>query len=162
MLFESQIEKQLVSVGFDNMNLEQKNELITTLARREGAVLSQITNEYILNHHKQLKIDMMSETCDDTITAGFKSSNGHTYRLNRDDQINLMGQLEELNFDETIADIFWRTEDLGYIDHTREEWVNKVYREAFAHKKANLFKYNDLKSKITDAKTHAEVVAIVW
>ncbi len=162
MIFNSQIEKTLVETGFNNMTMESKNELILTLARRENLVYSQITDEYVLNYHKRLKTDMMSEKCDDVIIAGFVSSNGHKYRMNRDDQVNMMGQKDELFFDESIDKVYWRTEDVGYIEHTRDEWIQKVYREAYNHKKTNLFKYNELKTKIDNAKTHEEIVSITW
>lgn len=163
MLFESQIEEQLVSVGYDNMNREQKNELITTLARKEGSILSYITDEYILNHHKKLKSAILSEKCDEFIVTGFKSTNGHTYRMKGDDQINFIGQAHELIFfDKETETVPWLTEDADYIVHSRDEWLNNVYREAFMHKKAQLYKYSELKKKITDAKTHAEIVAVTW
>ncbi|MCC3687367.1 hypothetical protein LLR47_19340 [Bacillus cereus] len=163
MLFESQIEEQLVSVGYDNMNREQKNELITTLARKEGSILSYITDEYILNHHKKLKSAILSEKCDEVIVTGFKSTNGHTYRMKGDDQINFIGQAHELIFfDKETETVPWLTEDADYVVHSRDEWLNNVYREAFMHKKAQLYKYSELKKKITDAKTHAEIVAVTW
>ncbi|MGH0831170.1 hypothetical protein ACQVTX_23130 [Bacillus pretiosus] len=163
MLFESQIEEQLVSIGYDNMNREQKNELITTLARKEGSILSYITDEYILNHHKKLKSAILSEKCDEVIVTGFKSTNGHTYRMKGDDQINFIGQAHELIFfDKETETVPWLTEDADYIVHSRDEWLNNVYREAFMHKKAQLYKYSELKKKITDAKTHAEIVAVTW
>ncbi|WP_233198022.1 MULTISPECIES: hypothetical protein [Bacillus cereus group] len=163
MLFESQIEEQLVSVGYDNMNREQKNELITTLARKEGSILSYITDEYILNHHKKLKSAILSEKCDEFIVTGFKSTNGHTYRMKGDDQINFIGQAHELIFfDKETETVPWLTEDADYVVHSRDEWLNNVYREAFMHKKAQLYKYSELKKKITDAKTHAEIVAVTW
>ena len=163
MLFESQIEEQLVSVGYDNMNREQKNELITTLERKEGSILSYITDEYILNHHKKLKSAILSEKCDEFIVTGFKSTNGHTYRMKGDDQINFIGQAHELIFfDKETETVPWLTEDADYVVHSRDEWLNNVYREAFMHKKAQLYKYSELKKKITDAKTHAEIVAVTW
>ncbi|KEK23944.1 DUF4376 domain-containing protein [Bacillus gaemokensis] len=163
MIFDSQIEKLLVDIGFDRMTMEQKNELITTLAKREGAVLSQITEEYILGHHKKLKSDMLSEKCDEVIVTGFKSTNGHIYRMKLDDQVNFYGQaLELLFFDKESQTVQWKTEDVDYTEHTRDEWLNQVYREAFKHKRTQLFKYSLLKRKIADAKTHTEIVAVDW
>ncbi|HFK1434980.1 TPA: hypothetical protein ACGXNJ_005134 [Bacillus cereus] len=163
MLFNSQIEKQLVDIGFDRMTMEEKNQLITTLARKEGTVLSHITDEYILNYHKKLKSAILSEKCDEVIVTGFKSTNGHTYRMKGDDQINFIGQAHELIFfDKETETVLWLTEDADYVIHPREEWLNQVYREAFMHKKAQLFKYSERKKKIADAKTHAEIVAVTW
>ncbi|PEF30292.1 hypothetical protein CON39_11490 [Bacillus thuringiensis] len=163
MLFDTQIEKLLVEIGFDRMTMEQKNELITMLARREGTVLSQITDEYILNHHKKLKSEMLSEICDEAIIKGFKSTNGHTYRMKNEDQINFIGQAHELIFfDKDTQVVPWLTEDVDYIEHSRDEWLNNVYREAFIHKKTQLFKYSERKKKISSATTHAEIVLITW
>ncbi|HDR7263671.1 DUF4376 domain-containing protein [Bacillus sp. CH_203] len=163
MIFDSQIEKQLVDIGFDRMTMDEKNQLITTLARRKGAVLSHITDEYILKHHKKLKSAILSEKCDEVVVTGFKSTNGHTYRMKSDDQTNFNGQLIELMlFDKDAQEVPWLTEDAGYVIHPREEWIHKVYREAFSHKKTQLFKYNELKTKIDTSTTHAELVAIDW
>ncbi|MFI8671833.1 hypothetical protein ACIGIJ_18440 [Bacillus paranthracis] len=163
MLFDSQIEKQLVDIGFDKMTMDEKNQLITTLARKEGTVLSRITDEYILNYHKKLKSAILSESCDNVIVTGFKSTNGHTYRMKGDDQINFIGQAHELIFfDKETETVPWLTEDADYVNHTRDEWLNNVYREAFMHKKAQLFKYSERKTKIAQATTHAEIVAINW
>lgn len=153
----------LVDIGFDRMTMEDKNHLITTLARKEGTVLSYITDEYILNHHKKLKSAMLSEKCDEVIVAGFTSTNGHKYRMKNDDQINFIGQAHELIFfDKETETVPWLTEDADYVVHPREEWLNQVYREAFMHKKAQLFKYSERKMKIAKATTHAEIVAINW
>ncbi|MGR5954245.1 DUF4376 domain-containing protein [Bacillus paranthracis] len=133
------------------------------MARKEGSILSYITDEYILNHHKKLKSAILSEKCDEVIVTGFKSTNGHTYRMKGDDQINFIGQAHELIFfDKETETVPWLTEDADYVVHSRDEWLNNVYREAFMHKKVQLYKYSELKKKITDAKTHAEIVAVTW
>jgi hypothetical protein len=118
-------------------------------------------NEEILNQFKQLKIDNLNRICDEKIEAGFTSSNGHQYRCTRDDQINMMGQKDKLNEDETITEVQWKTEDSGYIVHTREEWLS-VYREAFAHKEQQIFKYNQLKHQVLGCVNLEEINAVVW
>jgi hypothetical protein len=160
-LIKTYQEKMLIEQGYDTFGLENKNRLITILAEREGLVLSQVTDEYILNHHKQLKVDILSEICESNIVKGFTASNGNTYRTNRDDQVNMIGQKDELAEDPSITVVHWKTENLGYIEHTREEWM-KVYIEAFSHKKSNLFRYNSLKHKVLNATTHSEIVGINW
>jgi hypothetical protein len=161
VIFNTPLEQKLVEVGFDKFSLPDKNMLISILANREELMYSQITDEYILNHHKQLKIDILSEKCEEAIITGFKSSNGHWYRTNRDDQINMIGQKDLLMADETVTIVPWKTEDTGYINHTREEWL-QVYIEAFKHKKTQLLKYNTLKQQVLNATTHNEIVAIKW
>jgi hypothetical protein len=161
MIFNTPIEQKLVQSGFNSLSTEEKNTLVAVLASKAGLLYYQIDDEYILNYHKQLKIELLSEQCEETIINGFTASNGHHYRLNRDDQINMIGQKDELMEDPTITTVPWKTEDAGYIEHTREEWL-QVYREAFAFKKQNLFKYKDLKQQVLDAATHEEILAVSW
>lgn len=161
MILNSQIERKLVEVGFDAFSVNEKNSLADLLAKREGKSYLEITSEYILNHHKNLKKYILKDACELSIIEGFTASNGHIYRTNRDDQTNMIGQKDELNDDPSIAYVDWKTEDADYIRHTREEWMT-VYREAFAYKKAQLFKYNSLKKLIDQVQTHDEVVAINW
>jgi len=161
MIYESDIEKSLVETGYDNLDLMQKNTLITTLARRYKLVYSEVTEEYILKHAKKLKITLLDEKCDNAILLGFKASNGHTYRSNRDDQVNMIGQMLELQFSPEITEVAWKTEDAGYIVHPKDEWV-VVFKEALYHKRYQLFKYDVLRQKIELAKTHAELVSVSW
>lgn len=159
--FLTPLENKLVTDGFDAFLLSEKNSLIAILANKDGKMYSEITPDYVLNRHKEIKTDIFSENCEDDIIAGFTSSNGHTYRTNRDDQMNMIGQKDELASDTTITTVSWRTEDAGYIDHTRDEWLI-VYSEAFNHKKTTLAKYNTLKVQLTAATTDAAVLAITW
>src|SRR5437763_9836650 len=82
----------------------------------------------ILADAKANKIRELNNKCEAVIVAGFTSSNGHTYRTNRDDQVNMIGQKDDLA-DGTVTVIPWKTEDVGYINHTRDEWFT-VYSEA--------------------------------
>ncbi|MEH7116051.1 hypothetical protein V7128_01330 [Neobacillus vireti] len=118
-------------------------------------------NEEILSQFKSLKIDNLNRTCDVKIELGFLSSNGHFYRTTRDDQINMMGQKDKLNEDATISEVQWKTEDSGYVTHTREDWL-KVYREAFNYKETQIFKYNSLKQQVLNCKNIDEINAIQW
>lgn len=119
-------------------------------------------NDELLSQFKQLKIDNLNRTCDTQIDEGFTSSNGHRYRLTRDDQINMMGRKSELKEDETITQVDWKTEDAGYITHTREEWLNVVYREAFNYKESQIYKYNQLKQQVLACVSIDEINAVVW
>jgi hypothetical protein len=161
MFFNSYLEKRMVEADFDKFKISEKNMVVSELANRSGLLLSEITPEYVLNHNKKLKIEVLKEQCENAILEGFVASNGHTYRTNRDDQINMIGQKDELMADESTETVYWKTEDAGYIAHSREEWL-MIYNEAFAHKRQSLFKYDSLKQAVLDAKTHADVVAINW
>jgi hypothetical protein len=161
-IFLQPLEQKLLDSGYDSFILQDKNNLISIIANKEGLKYSDITDNYILTYHKQLKTDILSNTCNDTIVAGFTSTNGNTYRLNRDDQINMLGQMEELKNDDTIATVKWKALNLGYVDHTRDDWIQKVFLEALNFKKTNLFKYDDLKTQVSNAQTDGDVLAVAW
>ncbi|MCB5366910.1 DUF4376 domain-containing protein [Collinsella aerofaciens] len=155
------VERKLLTSGFASLDMIEKNQLVSQIAKKEGKMYYEITEDYILEYHKNLKIDVLSQMCNEAIINGFTASNGHTYRTNRDDQINMMGKKIELMEDASITTVAWKTEDVGYIDHTREEWL-QVYKESFEHKETNLLKYNTLKQQVRDAQTHEEVLAVSW
>ncbi|MGJ9384898.1 hypothetical protein [Salipaludibacillus sp. CF4.18] len=66
-----------------------------------------------------------------------------------------------VNRNTTITNIMWKTEDFGYVDHTRDEWLT-VYSEAFGHKKEQLFKYDQLKEMTSGCETLDEVKGVAW
>jgi hypothetical protein len=158
-VFLTPLEKKLLDEGYSSFSLTDKNSLIAILANKVGVKYSDITDEYIFNYHKQLKIDILSDNCDEKIIAGFTSANGHKYRTNRDDQINMIGKMIQLMNNTSIVEVNWKTEDAGYVKHTREEWIT-VFNEGLAHKEQNLFHYNTLKAQVHSAQTDAEVVAV--
>lgn len=115
-----------------------------------------------LEDFQTMKIEILNRACETAIEAGFVSLvNSHTYRTNRDDQINFMGQKDDLDSDPTIEVVYWKTEDAGYLPHPREEWL-AIFKEGLAHKRSLLFKNNELKMKVLAAKTKEEVDAINW
>lgn len=115
----------------------------------------------VLEYVKSIKIAFFKKTCEEQIELGFTSSNGHFYRTNRDDQVNMIGQKDSLVDDPSITYVDWKTEDVGYIRHTKEQWM-QVYNEAFAHKKEQLFKYEALKQRVLAAKNQDEVALVKW
>ena len=156
------LENKLVTEGYTAFTVEEKNLFIQYLARNAIKPITDITEDYILTYHKQVKTYLMNQSCEADIINGFTSSNGHVYRTNRDDQVNMIGQKDELMEDTTITDVPWKTEDAGYVVHTRDEWLTQVYKEAFSSKKSKLFKYNSLKGQINAATSHDEILAVVW
>jgi hypothetical protein len=115
-----------------------------------------------LEGFKEMKINNLNRQCEKAIEEGFTSTvNGHIYRTNRDDQINFMGQKDELTSDAIIETVMWKTEDAGYLSHTREEWL-EIYFEALANKKVQLFKYNTLKGQVLAAASKKAVDLISW
>ncbi|MGO5676936.1 DUF4376 domain-containing protein [Bacillus subtilis] len=133
--------------------------MIVRIADKLGKLPYEITEDVILQHHKNLKNDLLSEACEEEIIKGFTASNGHVYRTNRDDQVNMIGQKGILDDTDSAEPIKWRTEDAGWIDHTKDEWL-QVYKEAFDFKKSTLLKYASLKDQVNNATTHDEIVKI--
>jgi len=122
----------------------------------EGKSSDDILDTYKITHILHLK-----SRCESEIEKGFTATNGHFYRTNRDDQTNMLGQFNAISTDQLIETVMWKTEDAGYISHTREGWLD-IYRQAFTHKQTQLFKYDTLKKQVNDAKTHEELTAITW
>lgn len=158
----TRIEQRMIDEGISTFTQYDMNTLIMRISEKIGKLPYEITADVILQHHKNLKIDILADLCEEEIIKGFKATNGHFYRTNRDDQINMIGQKDVLNTDSNLEEtVFWKTEDAGYISHTKDEWL-KVYAEAFEHKKNQLLKYNELKTKILNATTHEVVVNTDW
>jgi hypothetical protein len=153
-LTEESINNKLIGDGYHTLTLVEQDYV-------KELIGGQPTDEQILDYCKTIKINHFNKLCESKIIAGFNASNGHKYRTNRDDQTNMIGQKDELTADSTIANVDWKTEDVGYITHTREEWLT-VYNEAFVHKKTQLFTYNSLKMQVLNATTHEEVATIKW
>src|SRR5699024_4611273 len=156
------LEKEMLEIGFDKMRLYDKNQLVVNIGTKKDIPYTSITEKDVLDYHKELKANILSQKCEDDILVGFTSEkNGHHYRMNRDDQINMASQKEMVNNDTSILEVSWKTEDAGYINHTRQEWID-IYQEAFNHKKETLTKYDLKKSEILKASTHEEVISIKW
>lgn len=157
----SEVEEKMVIKGYDELSLHDKNRLIMVVSSKINKPVVEITEADILNYHKDIKIQLLSNKCNDKIVEGFTAFNNHTYRLNRDDQINFIGMFTQIIYDESINTVMWKTRDAGYVEHTREDWI-AVYREGLEFKRENLFKYNTLKDAVMNATTHKEVVGITW
>jgi hypothetical protein len=157
------INKIIIEKGYNALSTYQMDVVKQELSDGtiEAIRILEVDNDEILEYVKTIKIAFFKSTCEEKIELGFTSENGHFYRTNRDDQINMIGQKDLLVEDPTITYVDWKTEDIGYIRHTKEQWM-KVYNEAFEHKKDQLFKYEALKQKVLAATTQDEVAAIQW
>ena len=144
------------------MDIQQKNELVTTIARKENKSFFEVDAGYILGYHKRLKIDQLTLISDDVIVNGFVATNGHTYRTNRDDQINIIGKAIQLIFKPEITSVPHKTEDSGYVVLTRDEWIENVFSQGLSHKEKALHKYNTLKMKVEAATTEEEILLLNW
>lgn len=161
MALLTKLEKKMIDEGLSTFSIIDMNNFIIFIANKKGVSYPSVTEETLLEYHKEIKASHFSDLCEKDIVEGFVATNGHTYRTNRDDQVNMIGQKDELANDVTITTVMWKTEDAGYVSHTKAEWL-AIYSEAFNHKKATLLKYNTLKHSILNATTQEEVSNIVW
>lgn len=155
------IEEKLAEQGWSSLSPVEKINLNYVVAAADGVAASEVEESRVLEYHRKLKIELLKKTCEETILEGFLSTNGHFYRTNRDDQVNMIGQRDLLTSNLSLLKVKWKTEDADYVWHTRDEWM-KVYDEAFLHKQNNLFKYDELKKQVETAQTHEEVEVIQW
>lgn len=153
-LTKENIDEKIAEIGYSKL-ADYEREFIST------DILSDPSEEDVLNYCKEVKVRYFNDLCEIKIVEGFEAFNGHFYRTNRDDQTNMIGQKDLLSENPSIELVYWKTEDVGYTAHSREEWL-QVYQEAFAHKQGNLFKYDAIKRKCIEAKTHEELENIVW
>lgn len=149
-----------INVGFESLEQYEKDFYLSSLAERLNKSVESLTDVEILESCKADKVSYFKEYCEIKIVEGFTASNGHFYRTNRDDQTNMIGQKDDLT-DTPVDVVYWKTENAGYVAHSKEEWL-QIYKEAFMHKKAILFKYDTIKRKISLAKTLDEVMLISW
>ncbi|MFE4029135.1 hypothetical protein ACFX4N_23560 [Priestia sp. YIM B13551] len=151
----------VINQGYPALASYQVDLIKQLTADSKDEELSELSDEDILEYCKILKNDFFKTTCEEKILEGFTASNGHFYRTNRDDQINFIGQKDLLVANESLTTVPWKTEDVGYIVHTRDEWL-QIYNEAFSHKQAQLFKYDNLKKQVMAATDHVALSTIKW
>lgn len=149
-------------IGYAEMTLEDKNLFVAYLAQEDGVPITKITEKYLFERLKQHKIQTLSARCEEAILNGFFSTNGNFYRTNRDDQINMIGQKDLLDSRQNIETVMWKTENHGYLPHTKEDWLKYVYYFALDFKSNQLFRYNHLKTLVTTAPDENTVIAIEW
>lgn len=156
-------DNQMLLRGFDNLTTVEKNGLILDLAESRDIPVTDIDKEYLLQHHKDLKIQQFSNICEDEILNGFISqTNGNKYRTNRDDQLNLIGKFLSVDRMPDLETVMWKAENLGaQVPHTREEFI-AIYDEAFLHKEKKLYKLHLLREQVKACKTDAEVHQLTW
>lgn len=162
-------------------DIERHNDLEDEFKLEENLIVKQVgeglntpkwdfTNEVwvegkadseLLAEAKERKTAELKAKCEQAIIEGFTATNGHHYRTNRDDQVNMIGQKDDLMEDTTITEVMWKTEDSGYVSHTRDEWL-AIYKEAFTHKQTQLFKYDTLKQEVQGKLKVSTVESVTW
>jgi hypothetical protein len=160
-LFPNYIEQEFFKYGYSYFTVPMKNQFVQYLAEKKNLPYTSITEDYIFNYLKSIRKEFIKAQCEEDILEGFTASNGHVYRTNRDDQTNMIGQKDYLNDHPEVTQVKWKTEDAGYIVHTREEWLG-IYLEAFNVKMVKLYKYDALSKQIIQATNEAEVLGITW
>lgn len=166
----SRIEQRMLDEGISQFTTADMNALIIAIARATSTIFTNVTSDVILQRHKDLQIANLSDSCGETIVGGFTSSNAHKYRLNSDDQINMMGYRNKIRDDSTITTIEWLTLDAGYLEHNVSDWITQVYEEGFNFKDTTLTKYKNLKLQVEGVtvvnadyvSTHDQIKAVVW
>ncbi len=120
-----------------------------------------IEPEFSFKKLQNTKINQINQFCETAIVSGFKSSAlgiEHTYKSDRDDQINLMGLVT------TGLDDVCKCSD-GEIwewkPHTSTQ-LKEVFDNGIAYKKQMLIKANTYKNQVLSATTVEEINKIVW
>ena len=157
----NEVEKTFLKWGLKGMNVYEFNRTVEFYMSTLGMTSEQVDATFLLGKLKELKIEELRLLCDSSIESGFTATNGHFYRMNRDDQLNMIGQKDFLYDNPEESIVYWKTEDSGYVSHTREEWMS-IYSQGFLDKKKKLFKYDRLRTKVRSATTSDEVVSIFW
>jgi len=104
-------------------------------------------NGLSLDEAKVQKTKELSHHCKKAIIYGFAASNGNSYRLTVEDQLNMQGQKNKLDGDTSIDSVNWMTINDESVTHTRDEWLT-VYAEAFQHKDDCIWKNKDLRDQV--------------
>lgn len=154
---------RLLETGLGSFTITEQNDYFLNIANSRGMLITDVTEEFMVDYHKKLKMADFSKRTEEDIEIGFVSTtNNHSYRLNRDDQLNLLGEYVFTKEDETILSVYWKAEDVGgQIPHERDEFL-AVVKEAFQHKKSTLYKLHLMRIDINAAVTHDEITAIKW
>lgn len=148
--------------NYDLMDVAGKDYACSLVAQERGMRVREVTDEDVLQYHKDLLKGIFNNNCDNEIEIGFRSHvNNHHYRTNRDDQINFIGQYLLLKDVSQIQQIFWKTEDAEQVPITRDEFFS-IYREALMHKNNIIQKYWYKKIEVDACVTHEQVRNVTW
>ncbi|MFQ3543665.1 hypothetical protein Q7A53_06235 [Halobacillus rhizosphaerae] len=155
------IEMKLLEHGIKSFSTKDMNDLVSVIANKESKSFIEVTSDYLLDYHKKLKINWLTEMSDETVMNGFESSNGHIYRTEGGDQFRMLATMVVMMINQNLTSINWKTEDAGYLPLSKEEFTT-VFLEGFQHAHSTLEKYNTLKSNVENATTDDEILSITW
>jgi hypothetical protein len=109
------------------------------------------------------KLAELNDKCGQVIVSGFVSSAlgvVHTYPSDLEAQGNLGMALKRLE-DTTLASLYFKTIDAGYLAHTKTQ-LTQVFYDGFDYGNVQITHYNQLKAQVNAATTAAQGQAIVW
>ena len=152
---------RFVKLGYSSLDDSDKNDLTILVALEKNVRVIDVDESYLFEYLKEVVKEKSKSMCDYKIENDFVATNGHNYRLNTNDQINMIGQKAEIDTDPSIDEVFWKTEDSGFVKHTREEWLS-IYLEAHEYKKNCIYRYNALKGLIDETSTNDELMKLEW
>jgi hypothetical protein len=109
---------------------------------------------------KEKKIAELNNLCRETILNGYAIGT-YEYENELHDQRNLALKGLKVLMDTNITSVAHKTKNAGVVTHTRDEFLN-VVKAADTHIETNLTKYRDLKTKVKNALTVADIEAIIW
>lgn len=161
--FNAQAEQVLLSTGYDKMSTDDKNSLLAIIANKDNMAFTDITADYILQYHKDLKKAWLYQQRDVTIQGGITSTDGHTYTTHPDDQTNMLGIMVDILSDSTITSVQWSQADTNTIaTYTVDDWKANVFKQVFSFKNSQMIKCSNLVTQVIAATTHDALVAITW
>lgn len=120
--------------------------------REESDILKELRVEKILE---------LKDICNEDIMLGFVAQNGHFYGFGIHDQMNFTHQKLEVEGDQSVSAVHWKTVDSGIVSHTREEFL-VVCSDAKKHKEAMILKFWIKEQQINNATTREEIRSISW
>ncbi|UKS24876.1 XkdW family protein [Paenibacillus sp. HWE-109] len=123
----------------------------------------QPTPEQVLSQSKQSKTEELNSKCNTTILSGFKSNalgTEHTYDFDYEAQTNLNSTLNAIAAGIATEPILWKASGMPQ-PHSFEQF-KALNADGLAHKNANISKYWELKTALSEAKTEEEISSITW
>lgn len=162
-LISNHYDLQLLQDGIDSFSTTEKNKFIVHIAQMKNIPITDINSDYLLAYHKELKIKEFSNICEQEILRGFVSTtNGHTYRTNRDDQFNMFVKYVMTKDNPNVLTIMFKAEDLGeQISHTKAEYES-IVMEGYTHVESKLLKLDDLRKQIRSCTSDSAILSIIW
>jgi hypothetical protein len=145
-------DERLLQYGLDGLTIYDRNNLYIFLAQRDNKLITDITYDYALGHYKDLKIQQLSQQCDDEVSKGFTSQvNQHTYRTTDKDQFNMLAIYTLVKDDATVTTVKFRAEDLdAYVDHPKDDFLN-IVKEGFGFVESLNQRFDAAKKTVKDA-----------